>query len=92
MDSERSLPMGISIKTPEEREMMRQACRAAAQVLEMIAPHVDAGVTTGDLDDICHRYITQELGLIPGAAELQGLPEVDLHLGQPRGVSRDSGA
>jgi len=49
--------MAISIKTPEEIEKMRVAGRLAADVLEMIEPHVKPGVTTGELDRICHDYI-----------------------------------
>lgn len=67
--------MGISIKTAEERDLMRQAGRAAAEVLEMIAPHVKAGVTTGELDEICHRYITEEQGLIPAPLNYKGFPK-----------------
>ena len=67
--------MGISIKTPEERDQMRLAGRAAAEVLEMIAPHVKAGVTTGELDEICHRYITETLGMVPAPLNYKGFPK-----------------
>ena len=46
--------MTVSIKTPEELEKMRVAGRHAAQVLEMITPQVEPGVSTGELDRICH--------------------------------------
>jgi methionine aminopeptidase len=49
--------MAASIKTPEQIEKMRVAGRLAAEVLEMIAPHVKPGVTTDELDQICHDYI-----------------------------------
>ncbi|MDQ3731875.1 MAG: type I methionyl aminopeptidase, partial [Pseudomonadota bacterium] len=49
--------MTIILKTPDEIEKMRVAGRLAAEVLDMIAPHVVPGVTTGDLDRICHDYI-----------------------------------
>ena len=39
---------------------MRVAGRLAAEVLEIIEPHVKPGVTTGELDRICHEYITNE--------------------------------
>ena len=52
--------MAISIKTPEEIEKMRVAGRLAAEVLEMIAPHVVPGVTTGELDRLCHQHITEK--------------------------------
>ncbi len=51
--------MPISIKTPEELEKMRIAGQLAAEVLEMIEPYVKAGITTNELNAICHDYITQ---------------------------------
>ncbi|HAI49514.1 MAG TPA: type I methionyl aminopeptidase, partial [Enterobacteriaceae bacterium] len=49
--------MAISIKTPDEIEKMRVAGRLAADVLEMIEPHVKPGISTGELDRICNDYI-----------------------------------
>ncbi|MEC7642461.1 MAG: M24 family metallopeptidase, partial [Pseudomonadota bacterium] len=46
--------MSISIKTPEELEKMRAAGRLAASVLEMIGEYVKPGVTTEELDQVCH--------------------------------------
>ena len=43
--------MAIVIKTAEDIEKMRIAGRLAAEVLEMIAPHIVPGVTTGEIDD-----------------------------------------
>ncbi|MBU2478270.1 MAG: type I methionyl aminopeptidase, partial [Gammaproteobacteria bacterium] len=54
--------MAITIKTADEIEKMRVAGRLAAQVLQMIRPHVKAGVTTGELDRICHDYIVNVQG------------------------------
>lgn len=51
--------MTVTIKTPEEFEKMRIAGRLAADVLEMIEEHVRPGVSTGELDRICHEYILQ---------------------------------
>ncbi|MEC8208805.1 MAG: type I methionyl aminopeptidase, partial [Pseudomonadota bacterium] len=48
--------MSAVIKTPEEIEKMRVAGRLAAEVLEMIEPHVVPGVTTDELNTICHDY------------------------------------
>ena len=45
--------MAISIKTAPEIEKMRRAGRLAAEVLEMIEPHVIQGITTDELDRIC---------------------------------------
>lgn len=57
--------MGIQIKTPEEIEKMRIACRLAAEVLDFIEPHVKAGVTTEKLDKLCHDYMVDVQGCIP---------------------------
>lgn len=51
----------IVIKTPEEIEGMRAACRDAALVLDFIEPYVKAGVTTEELDDLMLKYMTEEL-------------------------------
>ena len=51
--------MPITIKTPEEQEKMRIAGRLAADVLDMITPHVVPGISTNELDAICHEYIVQ---------------------------------
>ena len=52
--------MSAIIKTPEEIEKMRVAGRLAADVLEMIGPHVVPGITTDELNTICHDYIVNE--------------------------------
>ena len=46
--------MHVTIKTPEEQEKMRIAGRLAAEVLDMITEHVVPGVTTDELDRLCH--------------------------------------
>lgn len=67
--------MAISIKTPEEIEKMRVAGRLAAEVLEMIGPHVQDGVTTEDLNDICHRHIVEQQDAIPAPLNYHGFPK-----------------
>ena len=67
--------MAVSIKTPEELEKMRVAGRLAAQVLEMIAPHVEVGISTGELDRLCHDYIVGELDAIPAPLNYNGFPK-----------------
>jgi len=57
--------MGISLKTPEEIEKMRLACRLAGEVLDYITPHVQPGVTTEELDRLCHDYMVNVKGCIP---------------------------
>ena len=57
--------MAIIIKTAEEIEKMRVAGRLAAEVLDFIAPHVKPGVTTGELDRLCHEYMVDVQGTVP---------------------------
>lgn len=57
--------MGIQIKTPEEFEKMRIAGRLAAEVLDYIEPFVKAGVTTAELDRLCHNYMVDIQGCVP---------------------------
>ena len=57
--------MPIVIKTPADVEGMRQAGRLAAEVLDFIGPHVKPGVTTGELDRLCHEYMTNVQGTTP---------------------------
>lgn len=66
--------MSISIKTAEEIEKMRIAGRLAAEVLEMIAPYVKPGVTTGELDKICHDFMVNEQDAIPAPLNYHGFP------------------
>ncbi len=67
--------MSIIIKTPEEIEKMRVAGRLAAEVLEMIEPHVQAGISTDELDRICHDYIVNEQKAIPAPLNYHGFPK-----------------
>ena len=67
--------MGIHIKTPEEIEKMRVAGRLAADVLHMIAPHVKPGITTNELDQICHDFIVNEQNAIPAPLNYHGFPK-----------------
>ena len=56
---------GVIIKSPAEIEKMRLAGRLAADVLDMIEPHVVAGVSTEELDRLCHSYMVDVQGTIP---------------------------
>ena len=67
--------MHVTIKTPDEQEKMRVAGRLAAEVLDMIEDYVKPGVTTGELDAICHRYITDVQGAIPAPLNYRGFPK-----------------
>ena len=57
--------MGAIIKTPDEIQKMRVAGKLAAQVLDMIGEHVVKGVTTDELNTICHNYIVDVQEGIP---------------------------
>lgn len=63
------------IKTAAEIEKMRVAGRLAADVLEMIAPFVKEGVTTLELNDICHEYIVGHQQAIPAPLNYRGFPK-----------------
>jgi methionyl aminopeptidase len=67
--------MPVTIKTPDEIEKMRVAGRLAGEVLQMIRPHVRVGVTTNELDRICHDYIVNEQQAIPAPLNYRGFPK-----------------
>ena len=53
---------------------MRKAGSLAASVLDMITPHVVAGVTTAALDKLCHDFILQH-GAVPAPLNYKGFPK-----------------
>jgi hypothetical protein len=55
----------ITIKTPEDIAGMRVAGRLASEVLDFITPHVTAGVSTDQLDKLCHDYMVNVQGVTP---------------------------
>jgi methionyl aminopeptidase len=63
------------IKTPEEIEKIRIASKLAAAVLEMIEPHVKPGISTEELNQICHDYIVNEQKAIPAPLNYRGFPK-----------------
>ena len=67
--------MTVTIKSAEEIEKMRVAGRLAAEVLEMIEPHVVVGVTTEELNRICHDYIVNVQQAIPAPLNYHGFPK-----------------
>ena len=67
--------MTVTLKTPEEQAKMRTAGRLAADVLDMIGEYVRPGVTTGELDEICHRYITETQQAVPAPLNYRGFPK-----------------
>ena len=66
--------MAIHIHSPAEIEKMRASGRLAAEVLEFIEPHVQPGVTTDELDKLCHDYIVEH-GAIPAPLNYKGFPK-----------------
>jgi len=67
--------MNVTIKTADEIEKMRIAGRLAAEALEMIGEYVKPGVTTGELDRICHDYIVNTQQAIPAPLNYRGFPK-----------------
>lgn len=67
--------MPIIIKTESEIEKMRIAGKLASDVLEMIAPYVVTGVSTDELNDICHDYIVSVQQSIPAPLNYRGFPK-----------------
>ncbi len=65
----------VTIKTPDEVAKMRTAGRLAAEVLEMIGPYVKPGVTTEELNEICHNFIVNEQKAIPAPLNYHGFPK-----------------
>ncbi|MCP5158886.1 MAG: type I methionyl aminopeptidase [Gammaproteobacteria bacterium] len=65
----------ITYKTPAEIEKMRVAGRLAAEVLDMIGLHVQEGVTTEELDLICHDYMVNIQKVIPAPLNYRGFPK-----------------
>jgi methionyl aminopeptidase len=67
--------MQVTIKNPEDQQKMRVAGRLAADVLDMITPHVVPGVTTEALDQLCHDYIVQVQKAVPANLGYRGFPK-----------------
>jgi len=67
--------MPVSIKTPDEIDKMRIAGRLGGEVLKMIRPHVKPGISTSELDRICHDYIVNEQQAIPAPLNYRGFPK-----------------
>lgn len=63
----------ITIKTPEEIALMREACRVVKETLDFVGKNIRAGITTKDVDDMVHRYIIS-CGAIPSELGYCGYP------------------
>ena len=66
--------MSITIHTEEELQGMRRAGKLAAETLDFITEHIYPGVTTNELNDLCHNFIIQA-GAIPAPLNYKGFPK-----------------
>ena len=65
---------GVEIHPAADYDGMRRAGRLAAEVLDMITEHVQVGVTTDELNTLCHNFITKH-GAIPAPLNYRGFPK-----------------
>ena len=66
--------MSVSIKSADQLDKMRVAGRLASEVLDMIGPHIRPGVTTDELDRLCHSHITEKQDAVPAPLNYKGFP------------------
>jgi len=64
----------ITIHSPADFEGMRKAGHLAARTLDFITPYVKEGVTTQELNDLCHNFIVGH-GAIPAPLNYKGFPK-----------------
>ena len=67
--------MTANIKTPEEIKKMRLSGRLAADVLDIIGPHVQPGISTEELNTLCHEFIVHHQQAIPAPLNYNGFPK-----------------
>ena len=67
--------MKVTFKTPSQIEKMREAGRLAAEVLQVVAPYVKAGVSTAELDRICFDHIVNVQKAVPANVGYKGFPK-----------------
>ncbi|MET0226055.1 MAG: type I methionyl aminopeptidase [Dokdonella sp.] len=67
--------MSVTVKTPDQIEKMRIAGRLAAEVLEMLVPHVKPGVSTEDIDRLAYEHIVNVQKAIPANVGYRGFPK-----------------
>src|SRR5471032_2393191 len=63
--------MSITLKNEHDIAKMRVACKLASEVLDYITPFVKVGVTTGEIDRLCHEYMTNVQQTIPAPLNYQ---------------------
>lgn len=66
--------MSIVLKTPEDISKMRIAGQLAAEVLQVVREHIQEGVTTDTLDEICHKHIVEQQQAVPAPLNYRGFP------------------
>ena len=64
-----------NIKSQSDIEKMRVAGKLASEVIEMIASYVKSGVSTEELNEICHNYIIEVQEAIPAPLNYKGFPK-----------------
>lgn len=64
----------VSIKTPEEIEKMRESCRIAAETLDMIEKYIEPGITTIELNKLCHDFLISK-DCYPSPYNYKGFPK-----------------
>ncbi|WP_398491660.1 type I methionyl aminopeptidase [Variovorax sp.] len=67
--------MAVPLKTPEQIALSRKAGHLAAEVLQMIGAYVKPGVTTEELDSLCHDHIVNVQRAIPANVGYKGFPK-----------------
>ncbi|AKZ66058.1 type I methionyl aminopeptidase [Candidatus Palibaumannia cicadellinicola] len=67
--------MSIIIKTTEDIAKMRISGQLAAEVLEVIKPYIKPGISTGELDLICHEHITKKQQANSASLGYYGFPK-----------------
>ena len=67
--------MAVTIKIPDEIEKMRTSGQLASEVLEMISAYVQPGITTDELNKICHDYIVNVQNAVPAPLNYRGFPK-----------------
>ena len=65
----------VDIKSKADIVKMRVAGKLASEVLDMIGQHVKPGISTEELDIICHNYIIKEQKAIPAPLNYKGFPK-----------------
>jgi methionyl aminopeptidase len=63
----------ITLKSSREIEIMKESCKMAAKTLHFLGKNLKIGMTTQDINDMCHAY-TLNRGGIPATLNYHGFP------------------